>query len=346
MKKLAAALLILLASGWCADTALAATVAGKMTVEHGQKTVAGVRLLAYPSSTPSLAGEAPLASVPTGDDGLFSLDLPPGEYFFLARGAGLFSYYGRNPVTVSEAGLEAMNLGLVDEQAPVTAVKLQVDTGAYGMTTVEGKPLSGVIVYVYTDLNDRLKGMGIGMGAPTDETGEFEFPLPAGTYYLLARQRQSGGFAGPLRAGDYIGYYPGNPLVVHEGEVVKVAIPMLEVPQKVDRLASSLFGETSIQGRILNAKGQPVAGLRAILYGDPMMLNRPLYVSQPTGADGAFVLSFPAGGTYYLAARSELGGTPQPGELYGRYAGSPDSALYVRTGKARKGLEVVVEEMW
>ncbi len=346
MRQFIVAVVIVVACGFSAKSALAATVAGKMTVEHGQKTVAGVRLLAYPSSSPSLAGEAPLVSAPTKPDGHFSLDLPPGEYFFFARGAGFFSYYGRNPVTVPEAGLAAMNLGLVDEKPPVTEAKAQIDTGVLGVATVEGKPLSGVIVYVYTDLNDSLKGMGIGMCAPTDGTGVFEFPLPAGTYYLLARQRQSGGFAGPLRSGDYVGYYPGNPLVVHEGEVVRLGLAMLEVPEKVDSLSDSLFGQTSLHGRILDAKGQPVAGLRAILYGDPMMLNRPLYVSQPTGADGVFVLSFPAGGTYYLAARSELGGTPQPGELYGRYAGSPDSALYVKTGQARKELEIVVEEMW
>jgi hypothetical protein len=188
--------------------------------------------------------------------------------------------------------------------------------------------------------------MGIGMSPPTDANGVFEFPLPAGTYYLLARQRQSGGFAGPLRAGDYIGYFPANPLVVQEGQAAKIAIPMLEVPARVDRLAATLFGRTSIQGRILDAKGQPVAGIWVILYGDPMMLNRPLHVSQPSGPDGSFVLSFPRGGTYYLAARSQLGGTPQPGELYGRYAGSPDSAFQITAGQVREGIDIVVEEMW
>ncbi|OHB24611.1 MAG: hypothetical protein A2X84_11695 [Desulfuromonadaceae bacterium GWC2_58_13] len=346
MRNLVAAMLVLIACAWGAESARAATVTGKMTIEQGRKTVAGVQLLAYPSSSPSLAGQAPIVSVPTKEDGQFSLDLPAGEYFFFARGAGLFSYYGRNPVTVAEDGLAAMNLALVAEQPPGTEVQPRVDTGVIGVARVEGKPLSGVIVYVYTDLNDRLKGMGIGMSAPTDERGMFEFPLPPGTYYLLARQRQSGGFAGPLRSGDYVGYYPANPLVVHEGEAVKIAIPMLEVPAKVDRLAARLFGQTSIQGRILDAKGQPVAGVWAILYGDPMMLNRPLYVSQPSGADGAFVLSFPHGGTYYLAARNQLGGTPQPGELYGRYAGSPDSSLQVAVGQAREGIDIVVEEMW
>jgi len=346
MKNFVAAMLTLIVLAWSVSFAPAATVSGKMTVEHGQKTVAGVRLLAYPASSPSLAGEAPIVSIPTKDDGLYSLDLPPDEYYFLVRGAGLFTYYGRNPVTVTEQGLSNMNLALVDEQPPAIAIEPRVDTGVIGMATAAGKPLAGAIVYVYTDLNDRLKGMGIGMSAPTDETGMFEFPLPAGTYYLVARQRRSGGFAGPLRSGDYMGYYPGNPLVLHEKKVVKLAIPMLEVPAKVDRLASTLFGQTGIQGHIVDAKGNPVAGAWAVLYNNSTMLDRPLYVSQPSAADGSFVLSFPHGGTYYLAARNNLGGTPQPGELYGRYAGSADSSLQVEDGQTREGIDIVVEEMW
>ncbi|NIP56431.1 MAG: hypothetical protein GWN13_08240 [Phycisphaerae bacterium] len=152
--------------------------------------------------------------------------------------------------------------------------------------------------------------------------------------------------AGPLRAGDFFGYLPNNPLVVEENKVSSVHIPVIEVPEKVDRYAASLFGNTRIMGRILDAHGQPVSGLQALLYDDPMMLNRPLYVSQPTSEDGTFVLSFPDGGVYYLAARNELGGTPAPGELYGRYQGSADHSIRIRTGKVLEGIEIKVEEVF
>ncbi len=341
----------LLCSGCAAGPSATAQAAGprvlgKVTVEGGQKPVAGVRLMAYPADGPSLAGEAPLASEKTGPDGLFSLDLAPGDYYFIARGEGLFSYYGRNPVTVPEEGLEGMNLALVEEAAPLPDAEPRIDTGVLGAASVDGKPLAGVVVYVYTDLNEQLKGRGLGMTGATDERGLFEAPLPAGTYYLVARHRQGGGYAGPLSAGDYLGYYPGNPLVVRSGKVSRVAIPMLEVPEKVERMASSLFGQTRIQGRILNAEGRPLAGLRAVLYQDPMMLNRPLYVSQPSDAKGRFVLSFPRGGTYYIAARDTLGGTPQPGELYGRYGGSDDSSVVLQTGEGLEGIDIVVEKVW
>lgn len=338
-------LILFLALCW-GTSASAATVAGKVTTDGGKTPTEGVQVLAYPLATASLAGEAPHRSAVTGKDGLFSLELPAGQYFFLARGGGFFAYYGRNPVAVPEDGLAGMNLALVAENSAVSEHKVDFSTGVAGRTLVGEKPLTDAIVYVYTDLNDQLKGMGLGMSAPSDAEGRFELPLAPGTYYLLARQRQAGGFAGPLRAGDFIGYYPGNPVTVGPDRVVQLTLPMLEVPEKVERLADSLFGQTSIHGRIVDGEGQPVAGARAILYSDPTMLNRPLYVSRPSDADGRFVLSFAAGGTYYLAARDTLGGTPQPGERYGRFADSSDGSIQVETGQDKSGVEIMVEEMW
>jgi hypothetical protein len=183
------------------------------------------------------------------------------------------------------------------------------------------------------------------MTAPTDDQGIFEAEVQPGTYYLVARKRNSGQFMGPLRDGDYFGFYPANPLVVKEGELARVAVAMLEVPEKVSRLADSMFGATSISGKVVDAVGQPVVGIRVLLYGDQMMLNRPLYVSQPSAADGSFILSFPNGGIYYLAARDVLGGPPAPGQMYGRYLGSRDGSVRVRSGQKLSGIELVVEKM-
>ncbi len=327
----------------CADSL--ALVAGKVTVGSEKTPVSGVRVLAWPVDSPSLAGEAPHASPVTSTDGLFSLNLAPGAYYFIAEGAELYCFYGRNPVTVGKTGLEGMNLSLVERKPPAPKWDSKVETGILGQVTYRGKPLAGAVLQVYTDLNTQLKGMGLGMTAPSDENGYVEAPLPPGTYYLVARMRRSKNFAGPLQVGDFFGYYADNPLVVKEGEVAKIPIAMVEVPEKVARLADTLFGQTSIGGRILDADGTPVSGVRVLLYPDPMMLNRPLYVSQPSTADGRFVLSFPKGGVYYLAARNNLGGAPAPGELYGRISGSRDSSVRVRTGQALHGVELLVEMM-
>lgn len=321
------------------------TVAGKVTVGADKTPVAGIRVAAYPLESQHLRGEPPFASALTAEDGLFSLAVPSGRYFFIAEGEKLFSFYGRNPVTVTEAGLAGMNLSLVERNPQLATIQPLVETGVLGHVYADGKPVAGVVVTVYTDLTSQLKGQGLGMTAPTDEKGLFEAPLPPGTYYLIARKRKGGHFMGPLQAGDYFGYFADNPVVVREGEVARVPLALIEVPEKVEQLSDSIFGATSISGRIVDAAGQPLAGIRVLLYDDPLMLNRPLFVSQPSGADGTYVISFPKGGSYWLAARDQLGGPPLPGQFYGRYLGSPDGSVQVKIGESLTKIELVAEEM-
>ena len=322
----------------------AATLKGKTTVLADS--VAEVSVLAYPADTLDFSQPAPYRSGPTQADGQFVIDLPKGQYYLLAEGEGLFVYYGRNPVSVPKEGLENVNLLMVPDNLAGPVDEARISTGVMGSVTANGQPVQNAIITVYPDLSSQLKGMGLGMSSPTDDKGFFEIPLSAGTYYLVVRVRKSGQMAGPLKAGDLFGYLPLNPLALKEGDVARVQIPVIEVPEKVDRLAATLFGNTLITGQIMDVKGQPVKGLRAMLYADSMMLNRPLYVSQPSAADGSFSLSFPKGGIYYLAARNVLGGTPAPGEFYGRYQGSADHSVRIRTGKKLEGIEIVVDEVY
>jgi len=325
-------------------SATAAPLAGKASLEGVG--VAGVKVQAWPLASHAFSGPPPFVAGPTRQDGLFEMDLPAGQYYLLAENDELFSYYGRNPVAVSASGVTDINLPMALRAGTQPDNEPRVLEGAMGLTTRNGKPVPGVFAYVYTDLTSQLKGFGMGVSAPTMEDGFFEVPLPSGTYYLVARMRQSGGPVGPLRAGDLFGYYPGNPIQVAEGQMVRVHIPLIEVPENVSRHADTLFGHTRIRGRVLDVEGKPVAGIKALLYVDSAMLDRPLYVSQPTGTDGTFILSFPEGGTYYLAARDKLGGTPAPGELYGRYQGGGDASIHVVSGKEKSGVEIRVEEVW
>jgi hypothetical protein len=319
----------------------AAMVSGKVT-DH-QQPAAGVQVMAFPLGVASLASPAPFRSSPSGGDGQYRLALPAGDYYLLAQGAGHFSWYGRNPVTVPGEGLTDLNLGLVPAAAPAPPAGSNTLTG---LVLHDGEPLAGAMIFIYTDLNSQLKGMGYQMAGPTGADGIFEAQLAPGTFYLLARLRQGDGGLGPLRPGDFIGYYPGNPVRLREGGTLAVTIPMLEVPENVSRRAERLFGGTTIQGRIVDGQGKPVAGAHAVLYDDPQMFNRPLFVSAPTTTDGRYQLSFPQGGTYFLAARDSLGGAPGPGDLYGTYDVDGDGALVIVTGQGLDGIDIMVEEMW
>ncbi len=325
-------------------SAYAALLKGKTTVSAGA--VSNVEVMAYPAELLTFNESPPHVSAATAEDGLFSLELPEGQYYLFAKGAHLSAYYGRNPVTVPKDGLADVNLLLTPDNLPEPLETTTLESGIVGRVSLAGKPVSNAIVMVYPDLSSQLKGLGLGMAPPTDQQGYFELPLSSGTYYIVVRVRKNGQMAGPLKAGDLFGYLSGNPLVIEEGTPARVHIPLIEVPEKVDRHAASMFGNTLVTGQIRDPKGQPVAGIQVLLYDDPMMLNRPLYVSQKTDEDGRYQLSFPKGGHYYLAARNELGGTPAPGESYGRYQGSPDHSINIETGKLLEGIEIVVDEVY
>lgn len=335
-------LLLLPVLAGCLASGPGTAIRGKVNFER--LPAAGVEVEAYRADTIHLPAQPDFRSAVTGADGMFLIALPPGSYYLLARGAGLFSYYGRNPVLVPAAGLDEVSLGLV--QQPDKKDSDATQQFVIGQVTHAGQPQADAIVFIYTDLTTQLKGLGYMMAGPTDEQGQFELDLPDGTYYLIARKRQGNMTVGPLRAGDFVGYYPHNPLRVRDNRAEPVIIPMLEVPDKVEQMNMNFNGQTSISGLITNSAGEPVDGVRVVLYVRPQMLDRPLLVSQPTGADGRYTLSMPKGGDYYLAARNTLGGAPGPGDLYGTYDENPNHMLHIDSGAVQDGIDITVEEMW
>ncbi len=341
LRKLTILLLLPILTG-CLSFGSGTAVRGKVNFE--KQPAAGIVVEACRADTPHLSEQSDFRSDITSADGLFRVELPPGVYYLFARGPDLFSYYGRNPVTIPGEGMSDVNLGLV--KTTDKTIEQGVDETVVGEVTHAGLSQPDAVVFVYTDLTTQLKGMGYMMSAPTDSQGRFEIELPDGTYYLIARKRQGTMKVGPLRSGDFIGYYPKNPLRVRNNRAGPVMIPVLEVPDKVDQMGRSLNGQTSISGMIRDANGDPVEGARVVLYDTPQMLDRPLYVSQPTGADGRYNLSMPNGGDYYLAARNTLGGAPGPGDLYGTYDENPDHKLHLKSDAVLDGIDIVVEEMW
>ena len=225
LRKLTILLLVPLFAG-CLATGSGPAVQGK--VNFDRLPTAGVEVVAYRADTIHLPPQPDFRSSVTGSDGLFRMNVSPGAYYLFARGDGLFSYYGRNPIMVPEDGLNDVSLGLIrlPEQNPDAAE----DEIVVGQVTHAGRPLADAVIFVYTDLTTQLKGLGYMMAGPTDEQGRFELGLPDGTYYLIARKRQGKMTVGPLRAGDFVGYYPHNPLRVRDNRAEAVMIPMLSHP--------------------------------------------------------------------------------------------------------------------
>jgi len=310
----------------------------------------------------SIGGEEVPAAVAgsTDGEGVARFRLPPGRYFLVAqwRGDGdfirpiapgdRFAYFGGNPVYVSAESTTELFLGLEEVYAPPPAKPGEpAGTGVSGFVRESGGPLEGAHVFAYTRAGSGFRDPGFAASAPTGEEGGFFLDLPPGTYYLVARKRAGGGIAGPLRKGDSFGYYPGNPVFVAQGRHTRVVIPATRLKlRNAPSYSPEYAASSSIEGRILDRNGNPRGGVYAALYDNPDLLNRPLFLSDVTKQDGRYRLPVPVPGRYYLGARSGYGGSPAPGDLYGRYEGTPDHALSVKDGDRLSGIDIVVREVW
>ncbi|GAB4369895.1 MAG: hypothetical protein Kow00128_16470 [Deltaproteobacteria bacterium] len=303
---------------------------------------------------------APAAIQMSGEDGIASCTLPPGRYFLYARWrrdgdysrpnapGDRFAYFGGNPVYLHAGSAGRIHLGLESVYpAPSPPPGEPEGTGVGGMVRGADGPVEGAHVFAYTRTASGFRDLGFAASPPTDGQGTFRIDLPPGVYYLVARKRASGGLAGPLRKGDFFGFFPDNPVTVERGRLTLVTIPATRLKlRNLPVYSRNYAAAASIEGRILDPQGNPRRGVYAALYDNPDLLNRPLFLSEVTGADGTFRLPVPLPGRYYLGARSGYGGSPAPGDLYGRYEGAPDHAIVVRQGDRLTGIDIVVREVW
>jgi hypothetical protein len=161
-------------------------------------------------------------SAPTGEDGAFLLDLPPGRYHLVARkraGGGVagplrkgdrFGYYAANPVTVSAGHYARVTI-------PVTLLRLR-NPPSYSpeydaassiqgrILGTDGKPRKGVYAALYD--NPDLLNRPVFLSEVTGDDGRYHLPVPVpGTYCLGARS----GYGGAPAPGSFYGRYEGNP---------------------------------------------------------------------------------------------------------------------------------------
>ena len=76
------------------------------------------------------------------------------------------------------------------------------------------------------------------------------------------------------------------------------------------------------------------------------MVGKPTYLSAPSDRDGRFVIYLGDGGTYYLGARSSLGGPLEPGERVGTFDGDSRHAVAVERGQRTDVGTIQVREVW
>ncbi len=210
--------------------AAGAGIAGRVT--SGGSPVAGVAVAAYHRTETAFRDPGFAVSAPTGEDGIFLLDLPPGRYFLVARkraaggaagplrkGDG-FGYYPANPVAVPAGGYAQVEIPLTIlklRNAPVWSGKYEAPSSIEGrILDAGGRPRKGVYAALYD--NPGLLNRPVFLSDVTGEDGCYRLPVPvAGRYYLGART----GYGGQPAPGDFYGRYEGSPdhsIAVRKGD--------------------------------------------------------------------------------------------------------------------------------
>lgn len=316
--------------------------------------VPGVVVLAYRDFDSGLQSAPEAMSSVTNAEGIYELTIPAGSWFLVAAKTGapglaglregdLFCFYGGNPVRVEPGRVTNVGFNLV---------RVGVDPppdAAYGVSGAvfdeDGKPLAGAVVYFYNSPADGFKGIP-GFFARAGEDGTFRARLRKGTFFAVARKRETGDLFGPTQIGDRFAYYVRNPVTLAEGGPTRGirldAVRRLSMLEKFEGFPAADPG-VAVRVRVVDGSGKPVAGVRALAYKGSGMTGHPAFVSGKTGADGIAELTVTEDGVYHLLARENLGG-PAEGELYGKYGGTKDHSVKIARDGAPLGiLEIAVE---
>ena len=258
--------------------------------------------------------------------GLFEQKLPPGTYFIAAvtslDGREYFSYYGGNPLYLRANDSLKMALRLVPSLDPPKEAFLGENT-LFGVVFHKGAPLAGASIDIYENGESFFRGPGYAE-AKTSNDGAFSLELSEGSYFILVRKRLDSKVLGPLKPGDYFGFYPQNPIVIGDNPKI-VALNTIRKPKEGAKgLANTVagtykMGQDTLSGTVLDKDNRPVSGIYVNLYNDKDMIKKPAYMFGPTAPDGRFYFYLESAGSFYLGARSGYGGPPKQGEWFGRY---------------------------
>jgi len=344
-----------------ATMAAAADGALKGKVSFRDKPLGGVAVQLWADWSGGFRG-TPAATATAGPDGAFAIAAPEGRYFVLLRSANAtldaapaageyFAFYGGNPVALTAGGALTIGINASTVIAPESA-SIPGGTGIRGRVFVDGTPLDHARVTVYRDGETIFRGMGYA-SALTTADGNFSFSIEPGTYWVVARKRNRDDKMGPLSAGDFFAFAPANPVAVQEGALSVVVLnaaakqvnKVKEGGQEVTLDGTVKAGGTVVSGVIRDAAGKPVPGLYVGAYRDSMMIYKPDFISNLTGADGAYTLTLAGGGEFFIIARNTLGGPAEKGDLLGRYAGNESHSVAVKAGEKLAGIDIVVEKV-
>jgi hypothetical protein len=178
-------------------------ISGQVLLKGSRQPLGDAYVNVYPDTISNLLGPSQFISSPTDASGRYSLELPPGTYYVVARKrmsgqatgplspGDFYSEHQRIVTSVLAGKLSVVDLTVVPMKAPMffkkEVVERETDTGIRGMLTDKaGKPVSGGFAMAYSD--PEMRRLPDFASTLSDADGHFTIYLPAGgTYYLAGR---------------------------------------------------------------------------------------------------------------------------------------------------------------
>jgi len=185
------------------DTPGITAIAGSVHLAETSAPLSGAYVNVYPDTISNLLGPSQYISLPTGTDGSYRIELPPGTYYVVARKRSsgdptgplspgdFYSEHQRVMVKVIEGRTAQVNLEVVPMKAPMFFKKMVIEketgTGFQGrLVDPNGQPIMGGFAMAYSDPD--MKRLPDYASTLSDKDGHFTLYLPeGGTYYLAAR---------------------------------------------------------------------------------------------------------------------------------------------------------------
>jgi len=298
---------------------------------------------------------------PTDEQGRYEIQLPAGEYYFIARGKKdnreYFSYHGNNPINIEseKAWLTFMANEVKEPEYAQGATSLK------GVVTYKGMPVHGAYITLYAPDTKKFKGLGNKTESVRSD-GTFDITIPAGEYIVIAKKKGDGRRMRPLEKGDLFCYYPNNPVDVQKDKIMQIEVPcypkgerdsFTETPQiksndyiTVDQLDTG--SQPGIKGTVRDLEGNPVSGLYVLAYKSKQSVflmhhlsKRTEYIGE-TDEEGNYFIPVDNDGTFHIVARDSIGRSPQRGDIYGMYEGKTTRQVSFKKGQVVHEIDIVV----
>ncbi|MBU0730547.1 MAG: hypothetical protein KKE17_00525 [Proteobacteria bacterium] len=293
-------------------------------------------------------------------EGLFSIEMPLGSYYFTTsgkhNGKDYFAFHGNNPFAICDK-----NVWLALMANPVTSARYSPgETSISGLVTFKGKPLKDAYISIYLPTAKTFKGLGLKTES-INQDGSFHIPISAGKYVLVAKKLIGSSGIRPPQRGDLFGYFPANPVEVKEGQIAHIEIPsypkgdrtaFIDIPEvktndfiTVEDLSASRG--SGIKGKVVDADGKAIHNIYVMAYENtaPVFqmyhLSHGTQYSSRTDKDGNYFIPIDTSGEYFVVARDTLGDGPHRGEVYGLYQDNPMHKVIFNNGDLVEDVDIV-----